>query len=151
MRGHIHIHPLGRWVRKQNRYFSWSLNTPSQENIPLTFTSKEIYSCLLPKSNLVLFARVSTRPKVFPRGHESLPGTAGFLNKCSSWSLGIQAPSRYDSIARISWNIVYKWLPKSEKNCEKMRISFRIIHLMHMTQEVHIREMTLAGSWSVLT
>ena len=93
----------------------------------------------------------SQGPRVFPRGHESLPGTAGFLNKCSRWSLGIQAPSRYDSIARISWNIVYKCLPKSEKNCEKMRISFRIIHLMHMTQEVHIREMTLAGSWTVLT
>ena len=29
---------------------------------------------------------------------------------------------------------------------KKLRISFRIIHLMHMTQEVHIREMTLAGS-----
>ena len=113
------LHQLGRWVRKQNRYFTWSLNTPSQENIPLTFTFKKSYSCLLPKSNLVLFARESKRPKVFSRGHDSLPGTAGFLNKCSSWSLGIQAPSRYDSIARISWNIVYKWLPKSEKNWGK--------------------------------
>ena len=149
---YTNMHQLGRWVRKQNRYFTWSLNTPSQENIPLTFTFKKSYSCLLPKSNLVLFARESKRPKVFSRGHDSLPGTAGFLNKCSSWSLGIQAPSRYDSIARISWNIGILMLAKEREELgKKLRISFRIIHLMHMTQEVHIREMTLAGSWSVLT
>ena len=40
---------------------------------------------------------------------------------------------------------------RARRIVKKLRISFRIIHLMHVTQEVHIREMTLAGSRTVLT
>ena len=93
----------------------------------------------------------SQGPRCFPEATSRCPAQLGFLTNALVDHSEFKHHLVMTALLEFPEILCINACQRARRIVKKLRISFRIIHLMHVTQEVHIREMTLAGSRTVLT